>query len=86
MVSELLMSIFRTSYDSSSNNLDEVLIELKKNGATQSVCTFILATELNMRLPIADNIVLNSIAWKNSKVNTFQFRNELGEFLERTSD
>lgn len=47
-----------------NNNIEEVLSELKKEGASQLQCTRLLMINLKLNLTDADNIVINLKAWK----------------------
>lgn len=79
---EKYLSIFRYKYRKSENNIDEVIVELKKSGATQAICTMVFVRELSLSLSDADKIIVNSSAWIDTKEATDRFRDSFGDFLE----
>lgn len=73
--------IFRASYD--AGNIDNSINELKRSGASQMECVSILIAELHIPLRTADEIVLNSSAWKDNKNNIDTFREDFKDFLDK---
>jgi hypothetical protein len=72
--------IFRASYPAC--DLENSINELKKEGATQMECVKVLIAELHISLRNADEIILNSSAWKANKDDIITFREEFRGFLD----
>jgi len=75
-----LREIFWANYN--IDNLDNCIIELKEAGATQIDCIKILRAELNMSIKQADEIVLNSLAWRESREITEKMRKDFDDLLD----
>lgn len=52
-------------FSCNKKNIEEVLSELKNEGASQMQCTRLLMINLKLNLTDADNIVVNSKAWED---------------------
>lgn len=81
---ENYIAYFNQNY--AADNLEEVLLGLREMGATQIETLSVLRNELNLSLPEADEIVLNSETWKDMKEATIQLRNEFEDFFESLKD
>jgi len=74
--------MFRASYNN-TGDMDNSISKLKREGATQMECVKVLVAELNISLKAADEIVLNSSAWKANKDNIITFREDFKDFLDK---
>lgn len=71
-----IKSIFNEFY-SDKGSIELVIQKLKDAGASQMKCTRALIFELKMPLPEADEIVVNSKAWKEAKSSVEEFRDKM---------
>jgi hypothetical protein len=76
-------SLVKEHDNQDKHNIEEVISDLKNAGATQIQSVKALMTALGIPLKEADHLVLNSIAWKETKGDVEKFRNDFGEFLEK---
>ena len=65
MLEEVYFNIFKKYYSNDKNNIEDVLFELKNEGASQMQCTRLLMYNLKLTIGDADKIVINSKAWKS---------------------
>jgi hypothetical protein len=77
--------LFGSIYSQKDVNIEKALQALKENGASQVDSIMILMSELNLSLKEANQIVLNSNAWKFYKSYTEKIREEFGNFLDNLS-
>ena len=78
--------VFRSVYNKSNPNFDEVFQALKDAGTSQTNCVLVLVNELGLSLNDADKLVLNSTAWAETKDNTLKFRNDFADALDSIDD
>lgn len=83
---EKYLEIFKGVYQVDTNNIEEALLALKNQGASQMESVRIIKNSLGLLLTQADNIVLNSKAWLATKEETLKLRNELFDDLEKLAD
>lgn len=76
MEQQEVKTIFKQYYKN-DDSLEQVIQELKDAGASQMQCTRALITELKLSLPEADNIVINSDAWKENLEDVNRLRENL---------
>lgn len=75
MEKRTLKLIFNKHY-TDLENIEVVIQKLRDEGASQMECTRTLISELKMSLPEADEIVVNSLAWKDTKDNIKKLRDD----------
>ena len=81
MTNKELKSIFKNSFKE-NNDIELALKKLREKGASQTDCVKIIKVELNVGLRKADEIVLNSETWKDTKTATLSLRKEFDKFFE----
>jgi ribosomal protein L7/L12 len=74
--------LFKVFLDENNDNLENAILELKVQGASQIECIKALMAVLKISLSEADKIVLNSNAWSGEKGQAETFRENLGNFLD----
>jgi ribosomal protein L7/L12 len=74
--------LFKVFLDENNDNLENAILELKDQGASQIKCIKALMAVLKISLSEADKIVVNSNAWSLEKEQTETFRENLGNFLD----
>lgn len=82
---EKYQNIFIAFYKESENNLEKVIQILKDEGATQVISILVLKSALGLSLKEADNLILNSKAWEESREFTINLREEFADALENYS-
>jgi hypothetical protein len=86
MTFEKQKEYFKSIY-TSLDDLENVILELKKAGISQKDTVKLLVFELKMQLSPADEIVINSQAWNEIKNDVLKFRNDTFDaFDEMCSD
>lgn len=65
MIDNKYLEIFEKFYSDDINNVEEVLLELKKSGASQMQCTRLLMLNLKLSIAEADRVVINSEPWED---------------------
>lgn len=77
---EKYIEIFKKNYDGS--NIDFILSEIRKIGASQMESTMLLCKQLKLRVGDADKIVNNSETWKDKKQGNDKFRSDFEDFMD----
>ena len=75
-----LQAIF-DEYYISENDLEELLVKLKEAGASQTDSIRVLMKKKSLSLSEADQIILHSECWSESKEATINLRNNLYDVL-----
>lgn len=73
--------LFTTYYNGSSDSLERALLEMRNNGVSIIEVAATIKTCLNVYLPDADRIVLNSKAWNDYKSESERVRKSFGDIL-----
>jgi NifB/MoaA-like Fe-S oxidoreductase len=76
------MPYFSQNYNSEKNNIEEIILNLRQMGASQVETIRVIMNGLGLTLSESDTIVLNSVAWNDTKDSTDEFREDLGDFLD----
>lgn len=74
------IEFFKKNYD--GNNIDFILSEIRKIGASQMESTMLLCKQLKLKVGDADKIVNNSETWKDKKQGNDKFRSEFEDFMD----
>ncbi len=77
---EKYIEFFKKNYY--SNNIDFILSEIRKVGASQMESTMLLCTQLKLNVGDADKIVNNSEVWKDKKRFNDRFRSDFEDYLD----
>jgi hypothetical protein len=83
MVTEKFKKIFNEYYRGQFEELDNAFKVLKENGASMADCVKVLIFELKLPLKIADELVVNSKTWGNSKADVIELRKNFHLFLKK---
>ena len=75
-----LKEVFQAHY--TAGNLEKALVALRKAGASQIDSIKIIMNEIGLSLAEADEAVLNSKVWVDTKDQTQNFRQRFGDVLE----
>lgn len=68
------------------NDMDALLQDLKELGLSQMECTKELITNLKLPLKDADNLVVNSIAWRDNFDEVKKLRESFFDMLNNSAD
>lgn len=62
-----MRAIFKSNYNGTVESVQIILMDLKEKGFTQMQSLRLIMDEMKLSLSDADNIVMNSSAWKSEK-------------------
>lgn len=79
---EHLFKVFDGVFNKEAPNYDQVLKELRINGAKQIDCLKIFMVRLNLSIPEADKLVMYSEVWNDFKETNDLIRNKLSKSLD----
>lgn len=65
---------FKLAYNDTPENMEKALLEIRQLGASPMESLRVLMVALNLSIPEADNIILNSETWSDEKDNTISLR------------
>ncbi|MCU0438709.1 MAG: hypothetical protein MUC49_12430 [Raineya sp.] len=74
--------LFIQNYKGSNKTIEQTLLILKKEGASQMDSLKVLMKVLKLSIQKADEIVLNSKVWIDLKDATIELRDEFSNYLE----
>lgn len=75
--------IFDAVYEGKPENLEMALQKMRDEGASLIYSVGVVIRKLKLSIPEADNVVLNSNAWKNEKEDIISKREEFWDSLEQ---
>ena len=85
-ITDDMLKVFDAHYKNNEESLQYVIFRFKEMGVSQMQTVYFLIDKLNLKLAEADDIVLNSLAWRNNRDANIEFRNSFWDVVKRTSD
>jgi len=75
--------IFDPVYEGKPENLENALQKMRDEGVNLMISVWVVIRKLKLSILAADDVVLNSDAWKNGKEDIISKREEFCDLLEQ---
>jgi hypothetical protein len=86
LITKEMEAVFEAARMGAPFDIDIVLLKIREAGFSQLESTALLMRKLNLSIPEADRLVVNSKTWADVRENVMQLRDEIGNMLESVED